>query len=70
MTSFATYLRTAPASATAMGVAARVLDTLLAWQNRATERRRLFELSDHELADMGLDRATAIGEADKPFWRP
>jgi len=48
---------------------ARALDTLLAWQSRAAERRQLAELSDRELFDMGLDRATAIGEAGKPFWR-
>ncbi len=69
MTSFVTNLRSLPA-VSATGAVARALDVLLAWQERATERRRLTELSDHELADMGLDRATAIGEADKPFWRP
>lgn len=69
MTSFVTHLRSVPA-VSATGAVARALDMLLAWQERATERRRLSELSDHELADIGLDRATAIGEADKPFWRP
>ena len=69
MTGFVTHLRSLPAAAAA-GTVVRALDMLLAWQERASERRRLFELSDHELADMGLDRASAIGEADKPFWRP
>lgn len=70
MTGFVTHLRSLPAAASTTGAVARALDMLLAWQERANDRRRLFELSDHELADMGLDRATAIGEADKPFWRP
>lgn len=69
MTSFVTHLRSVP-TVSATGAVARALDMLLAWQERAAERRRLSELSDHELADIGLDRATAIGEADKPFWRP
>ena len=69
MTGFVTHLRSFPA-VSATGAVARALDMLLAWQERATERRRLSELSNHELADIGLDRATAIGEADKPFWRP
>lgn len=69
MTSFVTHLRSLP-SIPGPGIVSRALDVVLAWQERASERRRLFELSDHELCDMGLDRATAIGEADKPFWRP
>jgi uncharacterized protein YjiS (DUF1127 family) len=68
MTSFATHLRALPL-ASAKGAGARVLDVLLTWQARASERRQLTELSDHMLADIGLDRATAIGEAKKPFWR-
>ncbi len=68
MTSFATHLRTLPL-ASVKSTVARALDMLLAWQSRAAERRQLAELSDRELFDMGLDRATAIGEAEKPFWR-
>ncbi|MEL6477203.1 MAG: DUF1127 domain-containing protein [Pseudomonadota bacterium] len=32
------------------------------------ERRRLARLSDHELADIGLNRAAALREASRPFW--
>ncbi|MGH6903812.1 MAG: DUF1127 domain-containing protein [Geminicoccaceae bacterium] len=28
------------------------------------------QLSDHMLRDIGLTRADAWAEADKPFWRP
>lgn len=69
MTGLTTHLRSLP-SVFPQGIVVRTLDKLLAWQDRASERRRLMELNDHELADMGLDRATVIGEADKPFWRP
>jgi uncharacterized protein YjiS (DUF1127 family) len=27
------------------------------------------ELSDHMLRDIGISRAEAFGEAEKPFWR-
>jgi uncharacterized protein YjiS (DUF1127 family) len=35
----------------------------------ARERRQLTQLSDHMLRDIGISRATAGGEAEKPFWR-
>ncbi len=46
-----------------------VLDILLLWQARATERHRLAEREAHQLEDMGLTRADVIGECGKPFWR-
>lgn len=33
------------------------------------ERRRLLELNDHLLKDMGLSRDDARREGEKPFWR-
>jgi uncharacterized protein YjiS (DUF1127 family) len=47
----------------------RVVDAALVWQQRARERRQLMQLSDHMLRDIGISRATAAGEAEKPFWR-
>lgn len=38
------------------------------WLRRARTRRRLAELTDRDLRDIGLDRAAAIREAGKPFW--
>ncbi len=46
-----------------------MVDAVLVWQERARERRRLMQLSDHMLRDIGISRATAAGEAEKPFWR-
>ncbi|NMM45251.1 DUF1127 domain-containing protein [Rhodospirillaceae bacterium KN72] len=42
---------------------------LMRLQGRADERRRLAELDDRLLADIGLDRVTAQAEADKPVWK-
>jgi uncharacterized protein YjiS (DUF1127 family) len=48
-----------------------VLTTLLnTWYQRSHQRRQLALLSDRQLDDIGLDRATALAEAAKPFWRP
>ena len=42
----------------------------LVWSDRSRQRRQLSELSDHMLRDIGLTRADAWAEADKPFWLP
>ncbi len=46
------------------------LGTLLLWQERASQRRRLVELDGHMLKDLGISRGEAQAEAAKPFWRP
>jgi len=46
------------------------LELALVWHARARQRRQLVELSDYMLRDIGLTRADAEAEADKPFWRP
>jgi uncharacterized protein YjiS (DUF1127 family) len=50
--------------------AGRIAEMAMTWLDRARQRRRLAELSDHMLRDIGLTRADAWAEADKPFWRP
>ena len=45
------------------------LETLLLWQQRSSERRRLREMDDRLLKDMGLSRADAEREGSLPFWR-
>ena len=52
-----------------IGLLARVLERLLLWQERAAQRQALASLDDHLLKDMGITRAEALYEADKPFWR-
>ncbi len=44
-------------------------DTLLDWQERAAQRRRLAAMSDRMLGDIGLSRADIARERAKPFWR-
>ncbi|MCP5368041.1 MAG: DUF1127 domain-containing protein [Hyphomicrobiales bacterium] len=44
------------------------LDTLAEWQERARQRRQLQELDDHMLRDLGLSRADAQRESERPFW--
>lgn len=45
----------------------------LAWLQRAVQvsrqRRALYRLDDSALHDLGLSRADAWQEADKPFWQ-
>jgi len=43
--------------------------TLRGWQERYEVRRRLAELDDHLLRDIGITRVQAAAEAAKPFWR-
>ncbi|MDP6346327.1 MAG: DUF1127 domain-containing protein [Alphaproteobacteria bacterium] len=47
----------------------RIAETVYQWQARAEQRYRLVEMSNHELNDIGLDRAQVLAEAGKPFWR-
>lgn len=62
------------ASLTAPHSLATGLRRLCAWlaaaHERQRQRQRLAELDDRALADIGLSRAQARFEADKPFWRP
>ena len=46
-----------------------VIDTLLRWRERASQRTRLGELDDRLLSDIGISRAAAAREASKPFWK-
>lgn len=43
--------------------------TLGLWLERISQRRALAALDDRTLQDIGLSRSTAVGEAEKPFWR-
>lgn len=52
------------------GLASGIWGLVQVWVERAAQRRALAGLDDRTLQDIGLSRATAVGEADKPFWRP
>jgi uncharacterized protein YjiS (DUF1127 family) len=53
----------------ASAVIVALADRALAWQARARERRMLADMDDRQLRDLGIRRADALEEADKPFWR-
>lgn len=60
-----------PAQAGA-GLGERVValfDRLATWNERRRQRRALEALPDHLLSDIGISRADADYEAEKPFWR-
>ncbi len=52
----------------AAAAAARAIDTLLRWQELASQRRALLTLDARMLADIGISRADAAREAARPFW--
>ena len=43
--------------------------TLKKWRSRHQQRRRLAELPDFILKDIGIGRIEALQESEKPFWR-
>ncbi len=46
-----------------------LLKMLHRWHTRVRERRMLLKLDNSALKDIGISRADAVHEADKPFWR-
>jgi len=48
-----------------MGIA----DTVATWNERRRQRLALESLPDHLLSDIGVSRADADREAEKPFWQ-
>jgi len=46
-----------------------VLDRLSVWSERSRQRRRLADLDDRLLRDIGLSRAEVELECHRPFWR-
>jgi uncharacterized protein YjiS (DUF1127 family) len=48
----------------------RFVDMLLQFHERARQRQALMALDDRLLKDIGVSRADAEREANKPFWRP
>lgn len=53
----------------AVGLAVGLTDMLDLWQRRLRDRDMLRQMSTTQLKDIGLSRADALNEAEKPFWR-
>jgi uncharacterized protein YjiS (DUF1127 family) len=47
---------------------AAVWRRLRRWQQLARERRQLATLDEQALKDLGVSRASALQEAQRPFW--
>ena len=62
-----TWARKRPTDAAPPLIAGLVL--VARWIERARQRRALASLSDHELRDIGITRAEALRETEKPFWK-
>lgn len=58
----------APAPRRAAGPRPSFLQRILTWQRVANERRRLLDLDERTLKDIGLTPDDAIREASRPFW--
>ncbi len=50
-------------------VLSRALETVLTWQERASQRAALDSLDDRMLKDIGLSRSMIAAEVTRPFWR-
>lgn len=47
-----------------------LIELLLLWHDRASQRQRLAQLQNRDLADIGITHEQAAAEFRKPFWRP
>ena len=47
----------------------RLPGLLIVWYQRARQRHQLAQLDDRALLDIGVSRALAQAEANKPFWQ-
>ena len=51
------------------GILNQAAATLRLWRRRIDDRRRLAELSERDLRDIGATRADVQAEITTPFWR-
>ena len=57
-----------PASVSGRAARPSVWQRIAAWSRVARERRRLLDLDEHILKDIGLTPEEAYREASRPFW--
>ena len=48
---------------------ARLLDRVVAWQQRSRDRHLLAQMNERQRRDIGLSPATLDDEISEPFWR-
>ncbi len=60
----------APAGRGSIGRVVRfMLESFATWRERAEQRAHLHCMNERQLKDIGISRADAAREANKPFWR-
>ncbi len=47
---------------------ARLLDTVVTWQQRSRDRHLMAQMNERQRRDIGLSPATLDDEISKPFW--
>lgn len=47
---------------------ARLLDTVVTWQQRSRDRHLMAQMTERQRRDIGLSPATLDDEISKPFW--
>jgi len=52
-----------------LGRLSALLKRLKEYSDASRQRRQLAQLPDYLLKDIGISRADALKEADKPFWK-
>lgn len=63
-------LRIATLRAVAVDLSARAIASFRTWASRRRTRAQMAEFDDGMLRDLGISRASADFEANKPFWQP
>lgn len=61
--------REAPLAGVVFSQWARTAGTFRLWSRNAKTRRRLADLDDRALRDVGLIRSTALRESERAFWQ-
>jgi uncharacterized protein YjiS (DUF1127 family) len=63
------WFPSAPFQSAIVAAVTPAVDLFATWRRRATDRRRLQDLDDQMLRDIGLSRGDVEIEIKKPFWR-
>lgn len=65
----ATYVGKQRSPRSLLALLGRAYRVLREWRRRTRSRAELLRLDDRALRDIGITRAEALYEIDKPFWR-
>lgn len=63
------FLGTVVARRAATSPLSGIIGTLRLWRRRSIERAMLAQMTQRDIADLGVTEADVLYEMDKPFWR-